>query len=195
LVAQDDHARCYHGSFLRERWELRVTRRCLSEDLGCAPDIPFSDVLGREIIKAFVKDREAQPYGTRQVAPLTCNKEVWRLGYGNDHRGATWHDAEHRVIWLLAYHGQHRSGDADDAFPYFKALDGEGRLFPEASDYEALRKDRDRRFVETVVRTIPPLLDAARSSQTRNRQRRSAATLTSASPLKWSKRWRSSTFV
>lgn len=164
MVAKDAAEYCYQGSCVLDPWELRISRRCLTDDLGFAADSPFADLLGHEIIKAFVKDRRAQSHGTRQISPLTCNREVWRLGYGDNHRGATWYDDRHRTIWLLAYHGQHRSGADDDAFPYFKELDRLGLLLPDESDYEALRGDRDRRFVEMVVRQVPVLLTAARSA-------------------------------
>jgi hypothetical protein len=66
-----------------------------------------------------------------------------------------------KVVWLLAY-GLHRSGEPEDAFPYFKQLDLEGRLLPTLDDYAALEKDRGRRFVEQVMRVVPRLMEQAK---------------------------------
>lgn len=161
-MATDDLSEwCYHGSFLCEEWELRLTRRCLEEDLGRSPDTNFGDLLGVEIIKAFIARRRERHDNTREVAPLTSGKTVWRLSRGHDHRGATWYDPDDKVVWLLAY-GLHRSGEPEDAFPYFKQLDLEGRLLPTLDDYAALEKDRGRRFVEQVMRVVPRLMEQAK---------------------------------
>lgn len=117
------------GAYICEKWELRVTARCLDEDLNAAPDASFEAISGLEIVKAFVKGRSTQSTSSRQVSPLTCGRDVWRLAYGHDHRGATLHDPEGEVIWLVAY-GRHRSGQKDDFFPKCKALDAEERLLP-----------------------------------------------------------------
>lgn len=161
-MATDDLSEwCYHGSFLCEEWELRLTRRCLEEDLGRSPDKNFGDLLGVEIIKAFIARRRERHDNTREVAPLTSGKTVWRLSRGHDHRGATWYDPDDKVVWLLAY-GLHRSGEPEDAFPYFNQLDLEGRLLPTLDDYAALEKDRGRRFVEQVMRVVPRLMEQAK---------------------------------
>jgi hypothetical protein len=103
-VATDDFSEwCYHGSFLCEEWELRLTRRCLEEHLGRSPDTNFGDLVGVEIIKAFIARRRERHDNTREVAPLTSGKTVWRLSRGHDHRGATWYDPDDKVVWLLAY--------------------------------------------------------------------------------------------
>jgi hypothetical protein len=54
------------------------------------------------------------------------------------------------------------SGEQEDAFPYFKQLDLEGRLLPTLDDYAALEKDRGRRFVERVMRVVPRLMEQAK---------------------------------
>jgi hypothetical protein len=88
---------------------------------------------------------------------------IYRLGYGDDHRGATWYDEEEEVVWLCAY-GLHRSGEADDAFPYFHELLSTGTLLPNEDDYAALFEDRGRRFVETVYEDAQSLLERARAT-------------------------------
>lgn len=160
-MSDADRANCRRGSYLCESWELRVTSRCLVEDLGRGADARFEDLLGLDIIKGFVGKRCADPTDTRKVAPLTSGREVYTLGYGHRHRGATWHDEQNRVIWLCAY-GRHESGAAEDAFPYFKELDAEGRLLPVRDDYERLVEDRNRRFTDAVVDDAQQLLLEAR---------------------------------
>lgn len=159
-MADADSANCRRGSYLGENWELRVTGRCLVEDLDRDADTPFEDLLNQDIIKGFVGKRSSDPTDTRKVEPLTSGREVYTLGFGHRHRGATWHDEANRVIWLCAY-GQHESGAADDAFPYFKQLDTEGRLLPMRGDYEGLIEDRNRRFADTVVDDAQRLLAEA----------------------------------
>lgn len=160
-MADADRANCRRGSYLCENWELRVTTRCLVEDLGWDAGTRFEDLLGQDIIKGLVGKRSTDPIDTRRVAPLTSGHEVYTLGYGHRHRGATWHDEQNGVIWLCAY-GRHQSGAADDAFPYFKQLDAEGRLFPTREDYESLIEDRNRRFADAIVADAQALLAGAR---------------------------------
>jgi len=88
---------------------------------------------------------------------------VYRLGYGTDHRGATWHDQAERVVWLCGYR-LHRSGEDDDAFPYFHELIGAGELLPTEADYATLFDDRGRRFTETLYEDAQELLARARSN-------------------------------
>ncbi len=40
---------------------------------------------------------------SRDLEPGRSWEEVWRLGYGHDHRGATLYDEDEGVIWLVAY--------------------------------------------------------------------------------------------
>lgn len=153
---------CHRGSLLCADWELRVTARCLVEDLGCKADTPFDELLGQDIIKGFVGKRSTDPTDTRKVEPLKSGREVYTLGYGDRHRGATWHDEQNRVIWLCAS-GWHASGSVKDAFPYFKKLDEDGRLLPTRDDYKTLIEDRGRRFADTVVDDAQELLVQARA--------------------------------
>ena len=150
----------HRGSYFCREWELRVTRRCLEEDLDVPADSDFAEILNVEIIKTFVKDRAVRTEDTRQVNQLSCGHPVWVLARGNDHRAGTVFDAEYRVVWLVAY-GRHRSGEADDFFPYCRRLDAEERLLPDASDYKALLDDRDHRFAFHVRVEAPLILQAA----------------------------------
>jgi hypothetical protein len=86
-----------------------------------------------------------------------------RTTAGTHHwRGATWHDADEGVVWVCAC-GRHRSGEADDAFPYFEELRDRGLIWPTNEDYEALLADRGERFAAFVVADAPALLERARA--------------------------------
>lgn len=156
--------RTHRGACLCAEWELRVTERCLVEDLGVAPNADFDELKGLEIVKALMKDRRDQSYGTREISPVECGVTVWRLGYGHDHRGATWYDEQNHIVWLLRAHSAHRSGEADDFFPWFKALQADEQL-PSDGDYERLLLDRDARFAFTIRLEAPMVLKEARKRE------------------------------
>ena len=153
----------HRGSYVLEDYELRITQRCLSEDLGEDPKISFDDLRGHEIVKALVKDRATDPAAGKTVGPAAGAKTLFRLGYADHHRGATWWDATNRVVWLCAYHGGHRSGESDDSFPYFDELIEAGRIMPTEVDYERLFEDRDEEFDDFVLADAQELLSEARA--------------------------------
>jgi hypothetical protein len=156
--------RAVAGAYICKDWELRVTARCLDEDLNADEATNFESIQGLEIIKAFVKDRATETAASKQIRPLSSGQQVWRLGYGHDHRGATFYDEDEGVIWLVAY-GRHRSGAPDDFFPRCKKLDAEGRLLPVQADIARMYRDRDKRFVEAVTIEAPQALKAARETE------------------------------
>lgn len=88
---------------------------------------------------------------------------MYRLAYGDRHRGATWYDEAHDVVWLLAY-GQHEFKGEGDAFPYFKSLDTEDRLLPTAGDYEDLFRARASRLAHAVPAECIEILNLARAA-------------------------------
>jgi hypothetical protein len=155
--------RCHRGSCICDRYDLRITQRCLVADLGFEPSTTFADARAHTIVRAFESQRASDPIGTRTVGPAAGDQTVYRLGYGNDHRGATWHDEAERVVWLCAY-GLHRSGEEDDAFPYFNELIRHGVLLPTEEDYAALFDDRDQRFADTLYDDAQECLSRARSN-------------------------------
>ena len=156
--------RAVAGAYICKDWELRVTARCLDEDLNAATTADFESIRGLEIIKAFIKDRSTTAVSSRQVRPLSSGRDVWALGYGHDHRGATLHQEDEGVIWLVAY-GRHRSGTEGDFYPVCKKLDEDGRLLPTKADFVHLYKDRDRRFIDAVTVEAPVALKAARETE------------------------------
>src|SRR5680860_1673615 len=150
-------------SLVCEGWELRVTTRCLIEDLGAGDAASLNDVAGHQIVKAFVRERREKVRGTRKVHPLSHSVDVWVLAHQHRHRGGTWFDAENQVVWLLAY-GRHESGSEEDFFPRCKALDEEDRLLPTAHDYEQLIRARDKRVVARIMIEAPLAVKESRMS-------------------------------
>jgi hypothetical protein len=154
----------YHrGSCLCGPYELRLTRRCLTEDLNFDQETEFSPALSHPIVDAFKNQRSLQPTGSKTVGPVSGEHTIYRLGSGHHHRGATWFDQHERVVWLCAYR-LHRSGHPDDAFPYFNKLIRSGRIMPTRVDYETLFTERDRRFVETLSQDAQALLARAHTN-------------------------------
>lgn len=148
------------GSFFAPKYEMRLTARCIDDDLGRRGVRELYRLRNQEIVKAFINQRQDSHEGTRQVTPLTCGEEIWVLPRGDDHRGATWLDPKSEVLWLCAYHF-HRSGDQDDAFPHFRELDADDRLLPSPEDVLELVKERRGRFARLVVGDTQDLLQRA----------------------------------
>jgi hypothetical protein len=157
--------RCHRGSCLCVAGhELRVTERCVRDDLALPAGAPFEDLLSHPIVVAFRNERSDSVRGTTSVGPEAGSATIWTLRRGNDHRGATWHDAHDGVVWLVGY-GRHRSGDPADAFPYFAELIGNDRIYPTPEDRVALAEDRAVRFAFVVEAEAQELLAFARSRQ------------------------------
>ncbi len=153
---------CRAGGFLcTAGHELRLTSRCLLENLARAVDTPFVDLLEIPIVSALVGKRGGATIGSKTVGPAAGDRTLYHLGQGNDHRGATWFDAENGVVWLCAYR-HHRSGTQADAFPYFRELIADGRMMPVRSDYEQLAADRTARSAREAIRDAQPILAKAR---------------------------------
>jgi len=143
--------------------ELRITRRCLEEDLGEDPDDCSFEALCRvhPIVRAFRSRRSDSTGDGNTVGPAAGDMTVYTLRHSHHHRGATWHDEESNVVWLLAI-GRHRSGQADDAFKHFQDLSERGCFYPEEGDLEDLLSDRSEEFIEWARISIPHLLENAR---------------------------------
>jgi len=134
--------------------------------MDVSPEETIGALLGHPIVKALVKDRANDPDGGKSIGPEARENTIRRLGYGHDHRGATWWDPTEKVVWLCGYHGGHRSGDEADSFKkHFPDLIAEGRMKPEVADYQALFAERDERFVDLVQTDAQALLALARDEQ------------------------------
>ena len=144
--------------------ELRVTQRCLIEDLGGRKDSTLEDVSKHPIVRAFLRERRTKTTGTRQVGQLGSGKEIWVLTQAQRHRGGTWFEAQRDIVWLVAA-GHHESGSKDDFFPYCRQLDKERRLAPAKDDYAALFLAQKERLAARILIDAPLLRKRARESE------------------------------
>ena len=152
----------YLGGYFCESWELRVTSRCLAEDLGVAEDADFAQIQNREIIETFIRQRSTRIEGTRKLEPLTNGGEVWIFGRGHKERGTTVFDEVNKIVWLLTYHSNHRSGEDDDYIPVAKQLDSDDRLMPTPGDYKRYFDERSLLLAKSIMVEAPLLLAEAR---------------------------------
>lgn len=143
--------------------ELRVTQRCLFEDLGGRKDSTLKDVSKHPIVKAFLRERKTKTSGTRQVNQLSSGKEIWVLTQAQRHRGGTWFEAQRDIVWLVAG-CRHESGSKDDFFPFCRQLDKEGRLAPSKDDYAALFLAQKEWLAARILIDAPLLRKRARKS-------------------------------
>ena len=144
--------------------ELRVTQRCLVEDLGGEKDTTLEDVSKHPVVKAFLRERKTKNTGTRTVGQLSSGKEIWVLTQAQRHRGGTWFESTRDIVWLVAA-GHHESGSKDDFFPYCRQLDKEGRLAPSKDDYAALMLAQRERLAARIMIDAPLLRKQARESE------------------------------
>ena len=158
------HVDFFNGSSFRDGRTFRITGRCQTEDLGLTSDAKFEDIADQPILRAFVKDRATEPDGGKVVGTAAGLKTLRRLGHQDNHRGVTWWDREHDVVWLCAYHGNHRSGEDDDSFPFFKRLIAAGRIYPTADDFERLFEDEDTYFITFIADDVQFVLKTAREN-------------------------------
>lgn len=143
--------------------ELRVTRRCLEEDLGGKKDGTLEDVAKHPIVRALLRERETKTTGTRQVSQLRSGKEIWVLTQGQRDRGGTWYEADRDIVWLVAaWH--HESGSPDDFFPYCRQLDKDGRLSPSQEDYKELLLAQNQWLAARIMIDAPLLRKRARAT-------------------------------
>lgn len=141
--------------------QLRVTCRCIREDLGVGePPIQFDDLIRHPIVGALQSKRAVETLGPKTVGADAGDLSLYHLGMGDDHRGATWWDSTSEVVWLCAY-GLHRSGEPDDAFQYFQQLIAAERIYPTPEDYEWLEVDLAEGFAVRVGPDAQHLLEAA----------------------------------
>jgi hypothetical protein len=150
-------------SFVLPDRELRVTRRCLLEDLDGKKDGTLKDVSKHPIVRAFLREREAKTTGTRQVGQLSSGKEIWVLAQAHRHRGGTWYEAQRDIVWLVAA-GHHESGSPDDFFPYCRQLDKDRRLAPSKEDYKELLLAQNEWLAARILIDAPLLRKRARST-------------------------------
>lgn len=137
------------GAFVTVDYELRITERCLTQDLGLAADTSFARALERPIVIAFRAKRTADPGDGETVGPRAGDRTLYKLRGGQRHRGATLFDSVEKVVWLCAY-GLHTSGEPDDSYRLFAALIESKAIGPKADDYRRLGRERARRYRDLV---------------------------------------------
>jgi len=149
-----------HGS----PYALRVTARCLTEDLGFATDDlarPIEQLAETNaVVSAFLERRAQLPIDQDRIRGLKASIVAYSLHAGA-FRGLTWHDERNGVVWLLAARF-HRSGRRDDSYPYFRALHRED-LLPSREDYRRHFDAQARTFAKALLQEPAELLRQARA--------------------------------
>ena len=143
----------------------RVTRRCLTEDLGLPADSVDHTIdelaTASDVIAAFRNRRaEMGSPGQEPIRSLLPDVVAFSLHVGR-RRGATWHHREAGVIWLLAV-GYHREGHIDDAYAYFARLKAAGRLLPDREDMLAFVRSQAPTLARSLLNDVPALAATAR---------------------------------
>jgi hypothetical protein len=143
----------------------RVTRRCLTDDLGLPADSVDHTIDeladANDVIAAF-RDRRAEMGSAGQEPIRSLLPEVFAFSlHVGRRRGATWHHREAGVIWLLAV-GYHREGHVDDAYSYFARLKAAGRLLPDRDDMLAFVRSQAPTLARSLLNDVPALVGTAR---------------------------------
>jgi hypothetical protein len=115
----------------RGSWDLAVTRRCRTEDLGLRADEDWREHLTRVSALAAFDERRSQRVGILPVPVFTLHSA--------EDRGATWYDDQEDIVWLLAVAPNH-------GYDYFPHLAQRGQLLPTEDDYLELEADLPDRF-------------------------------------------------
>lgn len=143
----------------------RVTRRCLTDDLGLpaeSVDCTIDELAAADDVIAAFRDRRAEQgsAGQEPIRSLLPEVVAFSLHVGR-RRGATWHHREAGVIWLLAV-GYHREGHVDDAYAHFERLKAAGRLLPDRGDMLAFVRSQAPTLARSLLNDVPGLVAAAR---------------------------------
>lgn len=143
----------------------RVTRRCLTDDLGLLAesiDLTIDGLASANDVIAAFRDRRGEQGATGQEPIRSLLPEIvaFSLHVGR-RRGATWHHREAGVIWLLAV-GYHREGHVDDAYAHFERLKAAGRLLPDRVDMLAFVRSQAPTLARSLLKDAPGLVAAAR---------------------------------
>ncbi len=153
---------------------LRVTRRCLDEDLGLSSKQVEESVLqdARDFksvhaaVRKFVSMRGAAPDGAEPIYGPFPRGRVGSLHVGEARAATTWDERED-VCWLLAYNDYHRNGDPDDAYNVFIDLYNRDELMPTQRDYDDFLAEDDvdeELVIEGLLEIGAELLARARAN-------------------------------
>jgi len=143
-------------------YTLAVTKRCLIVDLGLSEadlERPLAELRDSSlVIQQFIDQRSQLPIGQETVQGLQAPIVAYSLHAGAD-RALTWHDRESGLVWLLASRF-HRSGQAEDSYPFFRSRRRE-QLLPTRDDYTRAFEAQARTFAQALMEDVPPLLASA----------------------------------
>lgn len=141
-------------------WALRITQRCLTEDLGQPADARNDATANADrhpLVRAFLAERGQTTHGPD---PLKCAWEtgapVFTIHHGTS-RGATWYHEALNVVWLLGIADAHN-------YDHLCDLAASNRLMPVAVDVERLVADLAPTFAEALIEDVPALIDRARQN-------------------------------
>lgn len=153
----------------RPAHQLRITHRCLLEDLGFTADDlerPLDELATRasdaaKFVRTFIEKRGIDPVDEDSIEGLATGRiPMHPLRRGERIRGLTWHDRDANVVWLVAAHFAHRSGERGDSYAYFRGLRA-GQLLPEEVDYLRFREQQAIRAADAILDYIDPALRSA----------------------------------
>lgn len=114
-------------------YELRVTNRCLTENLAFREDetsaplaaLAKRNTLGGGFLRTFLDKRSVSPEPSNEDVLnglADGSPAMYPLRRGDQQRGVTWFDVKNQVVWLVASHHAHKSGAATDSYRYFRGL-------------------------------------------------------------------------
>lgn len=146
---------------------LRVTRRCLEDDLGLDGGYVERDArhycAQHEALRTFVVKREGGPGVGEPIKDVGKTGSVLSLHVGQGRAATIW-DPEADVCWLLAWSPTHATHELRDAYQHFMRLDRRGELMPTVADYEAIDLDAISYIQDGLAAACEGLYDDARSS-------------------------------
>lgn len=151
--------------------ELRVTRRCLIEDLGFRPEavnVPLAELAqgrteGARLLRSFLDQRDHAPEPDDEnelegLAPDTPRLYPFRRG--ERQRGVTWYQRKDQIVWFVAAHHAHVSGAVTDSYVYFRSLRRE-ELLPESEDVVRWVDERSDAEADAIYDEVPELMRQA----------------------------------
>jgi hypothetical protein len=119
-------------------------------------ELPIEELASRHpMVEAFRHQRSQLPVGQEAIQGLTSNIIAFSLHAGED-RGLTWHHEQAGIVWLLASRF-HRSGNPEDAYPYFRDLDKRGVLLPTRADLAAWARSQVPTLARSLLSDVPRL--------------------------------------
>lgn len=160
---------CYMSASERPTHQLRITHRCLVEDLGFTPDDlerPLDELASgssdaAKFIRAFIEKRGTDPVDEDSIEGLATGRiPMHPLRRGERVRGLTWHDRGANVVWLVAAHFAHSSGERSDSYAYFRGLRAD-QLLPEELDYVLFREQQAIQAADAILDAIDQALRSA----------------------------------